>query len=341
MEGAFYPWRAGSEGAANILLFATAQLARGFSTRRGGELDFIKPSPGRRTGAGSAREGEETLPFWTVEKPARELPSPTGHMMAPLRRVALAVLAVAGSSSTAWAACTREGLFAAANSYIEAQASGKLDGLKLSGSNFTYQENNKAADIKHGVLSGALKLDINRTTADTTACASYSMLISTSGAKQYVLATQIRHPGDDTSTIASIDTIAATKGSLFFDPAQTLKYIQAEDWSPLTGEKPSRELLKKFGDAYLDMWTDKTAADSITWGTQCERVEGSRLTKPCGASLPHGGSAKNNGNRRYVIDETIGSVDVLCSFDSLGSLPDSHEIRVVDGKVKYVHTITV
>jgi hypothetical protein len=30
------------------------------------------------------------------------------------------------------------------------------------------------------------------------------------------------------------------------------------------------------GDGYLDMWTDKNAADSIPWGTECERVEGSR-----------------------------------------------------------------
>lgn len=43
---------------------------------------------------------------------------------------------------------------------------------------------------------------------------------------------------------------------------------------------------------------------------------------------------------RYVIDEVVGSVDVLCQFDSLGTMPDSHEIRVIDGKVKYVHTIT-
>jgi hypothetical protein len=45
--------------------------------------------------------------------------------------------------------------------------------------------------------------------------------------------------------------------------------------------------------------------------------------------------------RRYVIDEVMGSVDVLCQFDSLGAWPDSHEIRIVDGKVKYVHTVTV
>lgn len=248
---------------------------------------------------------------------------------------ALAILAPLTS-----AACTREGLLAAAQSYLAAQTSGKIDSLKLVASNFTYKENNGVLDIKKGVISTPLVLNLNRSTADTVACASYTMSIST-GSKPYVLATQIRHPGEDTSTIAMIDTIAATTGSLFFNAAKTLGYIEKEDWTPLTGEKPSRELLKKVGDGYLDMWTDKNAADSLPWGTDCERVEGSQYTRPCGKSLPHGGSAKNNGNRRYVIDETVGSVDVLCSFDSLGNYADSHEIRVVDGKVKYVHTVTI
>ena len=59
------------------------------------------------------------------------------------------------------------------------------------------------------------------------------------------------------------------------------------------------------------------------------------------ADLPRGGSTNRNGMRRYVIDETVGSVDVLDAFDSLGNMPDSHEIRLEDGKVKYVHTVTV
>jgi hypothetical protein len=240
------------------------------------------------------------------------------------------------------AQCGRDDLLAAANSYLAAQVSGKTDGLKLSTSNFTYQENNKKADITKGLLSQPLKLDLNRTTADTVECASYSMFISSTGSKPCVVGTQIRHNGNDTSTITMIDTIHATTGDLFFDAKQTLSYIQKEDWSQITDvdKRPSRDVLRKAGDAYLDMWTDTKAADRIAWGTDCERVEGSRLTKPCGASLPHGGSAKPNGNRRYVIDETIGSVDVLCSFDSLGNMPDSHEIRIQDGKVKYVHTIT-
>jgi hypothetical protein len=140
-----------------------------------------------------------------------------------------------------------------------------------------------------------------------------------------------------------VDTIAATTGDLFFNAKKTLDYIKAEDWTTITPEsaRPSREVLKQAGDAYLDMWTDAEAADRIPWGTDCERVEGSMLTRPCGGTLPRGGSKKPNGMRRYVIDEEMGSVDVLCQFDSLGDMPDSHEIRIVNGKVKYVHTITV
>jgi hypothetical protein len=257
--------------------------------------------------------------------------------------IALLVFSIAASISTVSAECTREGLLAAAESYIAAQTAGSLTNLKLASDNFSYQENNKVVDIKKGVISTPLKIDLNRSTVDTVACASYTMMISTTGSKPYVLSTQLRHNSNDTSTITMIDTIAATTGSLFFNAKQTLTYIKAENWSTIAeGKRPGRDLLKKVGDAYLDMWTDAKAADTIPWGTDCERVEGSRLTKPCGGQLPRGGSAKNNGNRRYVIDETIGSVDVLCSFDALSpSYPDSHEIRVEDGKVKYVHTVTV
>lgn len=261
---------------------------------------------------------------------------------------ALALLSLTTPSSAA--NCTREGLLAAAQSYIAAQTAGDPSLLHLSPTNFTYLENNAATDVARGVLSTPLKIDLNRSTADTEACASYTMLISSTGPKPYVLATQIRHPPaaasdndtDTSATIAVIDTIAATTGSLFFDAAKTLAYVEKEDWSPLPeAERPSRALLRRYADAYLDMWTNATAADAIAWGAQCERVEGSMLTTPCGADLPRGGSAKRNGDRRYVVDTTVGSVDVLDSFDSLGDMPDSHEIRAVDGKVRYVITVTV
>ncbi|KAH7066730.1 hypothetical protein BKA63DRAFT_546502 [Paraphoma chrysanthemicola] len=243
--------------------------------------------------------------------------------------------------SSATAECTRAALFSIAHTYLAAQTAGKPSLLPLS-TNFTYQQNNKASTLSTSLLSTSYTIALNRSTADTTACASYTMWISTSGPKPFVVSTQIRHANNDTRAISMIDTVAATTGDLFFDAKKTLGYIQKEDWTEISeGKRPNRDLLKKVGDAYLDMWTDKGAADRIPWGTECERVEGSQYTNPCGKSLPRGGSTKNNGMRRYVIDDVMGSVDVLCQFDSLGAWPDSHEIRVVDGKVKYVHTVTV
>ncbi|OAG01342.1 uncharacterized protein CC84DRAFT_1100597 [Paraphaeosphaeria sporulosa] len=259
----------------------------------------------------------------------------------PSLSIVRSLMAIVALLETASAACTREGLLASAQSYIDAQKAGNTTALKLSPT-FKYQQNNKERALSAGLLATPFKLDLVRSTADTVACASYTMWISSAGSKPYVVGTQIRHDGNDTSTITLIDTIAATTGDLFFNAPKTLGYIQKEDWSPInnTASMPSRELLKKVGNGYLDMWTDPKAADSIPWGTDCERVEGSQYTNPCGKNLPHGGSSKPNGMRRYVIDEVQGSVDVLCQFDSLGTMPDSHEIRVIDGKVKYVHTIT-
>lgn len=249
------------------------------------------------------------------------------------------VLALASLTSAVWAECTRDALVAAAETYIAAQSIGSISELNLS-SNLTYWENNAEADISTGLLSAPLQLDYNRTTVDSTQCASYTNLIST--AAPYVIATQIWHEGDEAGVINKIDTVVATTGDLFFDAALTLEYISPHDWSEiLEAERVSREELKNIGDAYLDMWTDAGAADRIPWGAECERVEGSMRTEPCGGTLPRGGSANENGMRRYVIDEVLGAVDVLCSFDSLGPWPDSHEIRVVSGEVRYVYTVTV
>jgi hypothetical protein len=172
--------------------------------------------------------------------------------------------------------CTRDGLLAAAELYLAAQTAGTPNSIPTS-SNFTYQQNNKAASLSTSLLSTPYKMDLNRTSLDTVACASYTMWISSAGSKPWVVSTQIRHSNNDTSTVSMIDTVAATTGDLFFDAKKTLGYVQKEDWSVIDAAKrPSRELLKMVGDKYLDMWTDKTAADSIPWGTECERVEGSK-----------------------------------------------------------------
>ncbi|KAM7213760.1 hypothetical protein V8F06_010894 [Rhypophila decipiens] len=56
----------------------------------------------------------------------------------------------------------------------------------------------------------------------------------------------------------------------------------------------------------------------------------------CDVGVPSG---VKNTNRRYVIDEVVGSCDVFFTF--AGNLPDSHEFRLENGKLRYVHTMTV
>lgn len=100
-------------------------------------------------------------------------------------------------------------------------------------------------------------------------------------------------------------------------------------------------MLQAAGDAYLDMWSNASAYNAVPWGTPCERVEGSSLNSPCTNGAPKRGGANRNSMRRYVIDESLGSVDIHCAFSAVGGVADSHEFRLEGGKLRFVHTITL
>ncbi|KAF2786102.1 hypothetical protein K505DRAFT_330587 [Melanomma pulvis-pyrius CBS 109.77] len=221
---------------------------------------------------------------------------------------------------------------------MAAQSSGKTDDLStLFATSFKYRQNNKDGDVKTGLLSKALKLDHNRTIVDTTACATFTELIATGG--PYVIGTQLRFTPDG-GNITAIDTIAATTGNWMFDAAKTLSYVKTEDWSTVPeASRSDRKTLQAAADAYLDMWSDSSAKAKVPWGNPCTRTEGSmHVTPDCRSGAPSGGGTKNS-DRRYVIDETVGSCDVLVAFG--GRQPDSHEFRLVGGKLVLVHTVTV
>jgi hypothetical protein len=255
-----------------------------------------------------------------------------------------AILAIGPSliASTTQAACTREQLLSAAEVYIAAQAAGDTSELQklFDPTDFIYWESNMESNITTGVLTKQLKVDHHRSTADTSACASFTELIVTS-ATPYVIITQLRH-NSTTGAVTKIDTLAATTPALFFNASQTLEYVLAEDWSDLLpAHQSSRQALQNAIDAYLDMWSDASAFGAMPWGEPCQRIEGSRLFEPCTFNTPRNGGMTRNGMRRYVIDEVAGSAQALCEFTSVGQIPDSHEIRLVDGKTRYVHTVTL
>jgi hypothetical protein len=88
--------------------------------------------------------------------------------------------------------------------------------------------------------------------------------------------------------------------------------------------------------------------DLVPWGYPCNRTEGGAHTgngsptDSCDVGVPSG---VNIANRRFIVDETIGSVAVFCTFGAGGpsggsGAPDTHLFRVENGQLRYVHTLT-
>ncbi|KAF1948675.1 hypothetical protein CC80DRAFT_431038 [Byssothecium circinans] len=252
---------------------------------------------------------------------------------------------VTSSPLAAKADCDRAALTAAANAYIAAQTAGSLTPLQdFLAPNWTYTENNK--DIPHtsGVLHKPLKIEHTRTTTDPVLCASYTELIAPSG--PYVLGTQLRL-APASLKITLIDTIASTTGSWLFNATKTLSYVQQEKWDKIPAARwDTREAIQAAGDAYMDMWSDAGAADKVPWGTPCTRLEGSAYTgkgepgDSCKPGIPSRHDQLPNSRRRYVVDQESGSVSILCVWEHMMNAADSHEFRLENGKLRYVHTMT-
>jgi hypothetical protein len=248
--------------------------------------------------------------------------------------------------SAAAGECDREALKAAADAYVAAQGAGSLSALTtLAGSEWTYVENNVEMSPTKSVLTKALKIESRRTNFDMVSCATYTELIAPTG--PFVIGTQIHHDPANMA-VKLIDTIASTTNSWVFDAAKTLSYVKGEDWFVIPeGKRDSREAIKAAGDAYMDLWSDATAESRVPWGTPCTRLEGSAYTgkglptDSCKPGIPSNHNQAPNSHRRYVIDESMGSVSILCVWEHMMNAADSHEFRLEGGKLRYVHTMTV
>jgi hypothetical protein len=238
-------------------------------------------------------------------------------------------------------ACDRATLRAAADSLVAAQAAGDPSKLAALSPSATYTENFKSAQIASGILKAPLKIDHNRTTVDTTQCATYTEIIVSDTSHPYVLGSQMRFSEDGTQ-IVKVETLVTDQGDWFFNAANTLKYVKQEDaegkWGTIPeAERDTRAVIQAAGDAYLDLFSNKSVV--VPWGSPCTRLEGGTWFSPnCNVGVPSGVSLVN---RRYVIDETTGSVDIFLSFGGPSGMPDSHEFRITKGKITSVHTLTV
>ncbi|KAK3681287.1 hypothetical protein B0T22DRAFT_387952 [Podospora appendiculata] len=251
-----------------------------------------------------------------------------------LRTLLAACLSLSSTTLAAPTAaiCDRDFLKAQAAAYVAAQAAGKVDTLKAS-SSVSYTQNFKTATLATGILSTPLKIDSNRSTYDTTQCATYTELISLQSGANHVIGTQMRFSDGE---LSKMEIIVTSTGDWLFNPTNTLKYASQESWTEIPeAKRDTRAVIQAAGDAYLDLFNDKKV--KVPWGNPCARLEGGSYIQPsCNVGVPSG---VKNINRRYVVDEVFGTVDVFFSFG--GNDPDSHEFRVESGKLRYVHTMTV
>ena len=239
--------------------------------------------------------------------------------------------------------CDRADLQASTESYLAAQAMGDTSPMKL-GSWMDYMENLDESTLSTGLISKPEKIDFHRSIYDTQSCSSFTEMVVTDPAHPYVLGALVSARG---GTIGSIDVMVTdAKNGWLFNPANTLKYSQAENWGEIPlADRDTRETLLAAANAYLDDFNDKKAV--VPWGTPCERLEGGMYTSKAapGQSLPDDScnvgvpSGVKIVDRQYVVDPELGAVTV---FNHLGTNaePDSHTFRIEHGKIRYVHTIT-
>ncbi|KAH8909271.1 hypothetical protein BR93DRAFT_877298 [Coniochaeta sp. PMI_546] len=234
--------------------------------------------------------------------------------------------------------CERDKLRAATDRYLVAQSTGNVRWLESAlVPNATYWENLILTDIANSTLNKRLGIDYSRTAFDLTQCATYTELLATDVSRPYQIGMQLRLD-PSTGKIARLDGIFTTTGDLLFNASHTLHYTLLEDWSPIPAEeRDSRETLKATADAYYDFFVNKTV--SVPWGVPCTRLEGGYLDAngTCDTDIPD--VTIRTVDRRYVIDETLGVIDVISNFGILG--PDSHEFRIVNGTIRHIHSATL
>jgi hypothetical protein len=259
------------------------------------------------------------------------------------------VLAGVTFASSARAECSRATLQELADTYVKAQTEGRAGLLPLAGG-ASYAENDRSMDIGAGVLAGGLKVDFTRSFLDTTQCATFTELVAATDPHPYVIHTRMEVAKD--GKVSKIESVVTDAGDWMFGAPEHLAVTRSEKWDEIPkDQRDTRAVLQAAADAYLDNWGDP--ALPVPHGTPCHRLEGRINTgsrKPDANTCDMGAFPQKLkvGNRRYVIDETIGAVSIFHNFPWLDAglpvdpgTPASQMFRVEGGKNRYIHEVTV
>ena len=265
-----------------------------------------------------------------------------------IRTIAISVLFCsitslrAESISAPGAKCTRADLQSIVDSYIAAVKKGSPSAMPLA-PKVKYIENMKETAIGKGIWQTALDIDFHRSLLDVDSCETFTEVIRTNKLHPYVLGTRLKVVD---GKISEIETLVTQKGDWLFNADNYLMYSQKEKWDVIpAGQRSDRQTLINAAAAYFDVFSDKTS--KVPWGIPCARLEGGLYTTKdfndpkatCNIGIPEDGNAKLT-HRHYVVDPEIGAVVGFVHFGN-ENVPDSHLFRVENGKLRYIHTLTV
>jgi hypothetical protein len=233
-------------------------------------------------------------------------------------------------------------LQAATDSYIAAQTAGDLSKMSLA-PQAKYLENMQATTREKGLWNTALPIALHRSIYDVGRCKTFSEVIVTEGGHPYVIGTRLKVKDGQ---ITEIDSLVTDQDDWLFNAQDYLKYSKAEDWPILpVDDRVTRQQLVDAANQYLDfVFMDKSIRPP--WGTPCARLEGGAYTNPKNENkdtcqIPGPLGELFMVNRSYVVDEEMGTVNIFCRFGDKDGMPDAHTFRLVNGRYRWIHTLSV
>ena len=240
--------------------------------------------------------------------------------------------------------CTRTDLQGKIDSYLDALKKGDSSLMPLA-SGAKYIENRKELPFDQGIWQNALDIDFHRSVIDVESCQTFTEVIHASSDHPYVLGTLLKIMDN---RISEVEALVTDHDDWLFNGANYLKYSSQEKWDILpVAQRTDKQTLLNAANAYFDIFSDPSAPNRVPWGIPCARLEGGMYTNPdndpkasCTGGPPLEGSV-NITNRRFIVDLDMGTVVGLVDFGEENGWPDSHMFRLENGKVRFVHTLTV
>jgi hypothetical protein len=236
--------------------------------------------------------------------------------------------------------CSRADLQAAVDAYLDAQSAGDRALLPAAPVTRHFEQQQPIA-AEASIINSRLAIDFHRSILDEVTCQTFTELVVLDDSHPYAIGTRLRVVA---GTITEFEAMVTDAGDWLFNPQVTFERSSAEAWEVLpVAARSDRATLEAAANAYFDQFFSGPGTVPVPWGTPCNRLEGGAYSgrgntnDSCDAGVPSG---MNISHRRFVVDEAMGAIVGFVQFGP-SALPDTHLFRLENGRIRYVHTLTV